>query len=362
MKENRIYNFNPGPAALPLPVLEEIQSEFLNFAGSGMSVTEISHRSKWFDAVMNDAVARTQRLLNLDDTYRVLFLQGGASLQFCMAPMNLIPEGKSVDYVNTGTWSTKAIKEARIQGKTVNVAASSEDNNFSYIPSDISFTGDAAYVHITSNNTIKGTQWAEFPNTGTVPLVSDMSSDIMSRPFDAKPFGLIYAGAQKNIGPSGVCMVIIRDDMLERSPANIPTMLKYTTHADKNSMFNTPPCFAVYTVQLVLKWLEDTVGGLEKMADINNKKADLLYGLFDTSEFYHGTAEKAGRSKMNVTFRLPTEELEQQFIKEAADNDLGGLKGHRSVGGCRASIYNAVTLETVEALVDFMKTFEKKNG
>ncbi len=362
MKENRIYNFNPGPAALPLPVLEEIQSEFLNFAGSGMSVTEISHRSKWFDAVMNDAVARTKRLLNLDDTYRVLFLQGGASLQFCMAPMNLIPEGKSVDYVNTGTWSTKAIKEARIQGKTVNVVASSEDKNFSYIPSDIPFTGDAAYAHITSNNTIKGTQWAEFPNTGTVPLVSDMSSDIMSRPFNAKPFGLIYAGAQKNIGPSGVCMVIIRDDMLERTPANIPTMLKYTTHADKNSMFNTPPSFAVYTVQLVLKWLEETVGGLEKMADINNKKADLLYGLFDTGEFYRGTAEKADRSKMNVTFRLPTEELEQQFIKEAADNDLGGLKGHRSVGGCRASIYNAVTMEAVEALVDFMKTFEKKNG
>ncbi len=362
MKENRIYNFNPGPAALPLPVLEEIQANFLNFADSGMSITEISHRSKWFDEVMNDAVDRTRRLLNLDESYKVLFLQGGASLQFCMAPMNLTGEGQPVDYVNTGTWSTKAIKEAQIQGKTVNVVASSEDRNFSYIPKNIPFNSDAAYAHITSNNTIKGTQWAEFPDTGNVPLVSDMSSDIMSRPFDARPFGLIYAGAQKNIGPSGVCMVIIREDMLARVPKEIPTILKYTTHADKNSMFNTPPCFAVYTVQLVLKWLEETVGGLEKMAAINTTKADLLYDLFETSDFYHGTADRDSRSKMNVTFRLPSEELEKQFIQEALDNDLGGLKGHRSVGGCRASIYNAVSVEAVQTLVDFMKTFEKKNG
>lgn len=221
MKEKRIYNFNAGPAALPLPVLEEIRESFLNFAGSGMSIVEISHRSKWFDEVINDAVARTKRLLNLDDQYHVMFIQGGASLQFCMIPMNFLKDGESADYVNTGTWSTKAIKEAKIQGKSVKVVASSEDKNFSYIPKNISFNSDAAYVHITSNNTIKGTQWAEFPDTKGVPLISDMSSDIMSRRFDVKPFGLIYAGAQKNIGPAGVCMAIVRDDMLKKDSGNI---------------------------------------------------------------------------------------------------------------------------------------------
>jgi phosphoserine aminotransferase len=240
--EERIFNFNPGPAALPLPVLEQIRDEFLNYKGSGMSITEVSHRSKWFDDVINDAKERTKGLLKLGDNYDVLFLQSGASMQFAMIPMNLLPEGQSADYVNTGTWSTKAIKEAEIQGKKVNVVASSEDKNFSYIPKNIQFNSDAAYVHITSNNTIKGTQWADFPDTGTVPIISDMSSDIMSRPFDASPFGLIYAGAQKNLGPAGVCMVIIRSDMLEREPKNIPTMMKYSTFAEKNSMYNTPPC------------------------------------------------------------------------------------------------------------------------
>ena len=360
--ENRIYNFNAGPAALPLPVLEEIQESFLNFAGSGMSITEISHRSKWFDDVINDAAARTKRLLNLDDRFKVLFIQGGASMQFCMIPMNLLPEGKSADYVNTGTWSTKAIKEVKILEKNVNVVASSEDKNFSYIPENIKFNKDAAYVHITSNNTIKGTQWAQFPDTQGIPLMADMSSDIMSRPFDASPFGVIYAGAQKNIGPSGICMVIIRDDMLERVPDSLPSMLKYTTYSEKNSMYNTPPCFPIYTVQLVLKWLEETVGGLEKMEEINNKKADILYSLFDSSSFYMGTADKNSRSKMNVTFRLPSEDLEKTFIQKALDNGFGGLKGHRSVGGCRASIYNATGLDAINALVDFMKTFEKENG
>lgn len=362
MKESRIHNFNPGPAALPLPVLEEIQENFLNFAGSGMSVTEISHRSKWFDNVMNDAVVRTKRLLGIGDNYHVLFLQGGASTQFCMIPMNLLPDGQSADYVNTGTWSTKAIKEAEVLGKPHKVVASSEDRDFRYIPKDIPFSADAAYVHITSNNTIKGTQWADYPDTGGVPLVSDMSSDIMSRPFDMKPFGLIYAGAQKNIGPSGVCMVVIRDDMLERVPEDIPTMLRYSTHVNKNSMFNTPPCFAIYTVQLVLKWLEENVGGLKEMAEINEIKANMLYDLLDGGEFYRGTADVESRSKMNVTFRLPSEDLEKKFVAEALENDLGGLKGHRSVGGCRASIYNAVPVESVEALVDFMKRFERKNG
>ncbi len=362
MKENRIYNFNAGPAALPLPVLEEIQANFLNFAGSGMSITEISHRSKWFDAVIEDAVARTRRLLKLDDKFHVLFLQGGASLQFCMVPMNLIPEGGTATYVNTGTWSTKAIKEAKILGKSVNVAATSEDRDFAYIPQDIPFERDAAYVHITSNNTIKGTQWARFPDTHGAPLAADMSSDIMSRPFDPDPFGVIYAGAQKNIGPAGVCMVIIRDDMLARVPDHLPTMLKYTTFSEKNSMFNTPPCFAIYTLQLVMKWLEETIGGLEKMGAINEKKAGLLYDYIDQSGFYRGTADADSRSRMNVTFRLPSEALEQKFIQDAGKEGFGGLKGHRSVGGCRASIYNATGVPAVEALVDFMKTFEKNNG
>ena len=362
MEEDRIYNFNAGPAALPLPVLKEIKESFLNFAGSGMSITEISHRSKWFDDVINDAVLRAKRLLNLDDNFEVLFIQGGASMQFCMIPMNLLPDEKSADYVNTGTWSTKAIKEAEIQKKKVNVVASSEDENFSYIPQNVSFTENAAYVHITSNNTIKGTQWRDFPNTGNVPLIADMSSDIMSRPFDARPFGLIYAGAQKNIGPSGVCLVIIRKDMLERVPENLPTMLKYTTFAQKNSMFNTPPCFAVYTVQLVLKWLEETIGGLDKIDEINRKKAEILYSILDESGFYKGTARKDSRSLMNITFRLPTPELEEKFVKEAFENGMGGLKGHRSVGGCRASVYNATGIDALYALADFMKNFEQKNG
>jgi len=361
MPDDRIYNFNAGPAALPLSVLEEIKEAFLNFKGSGMSITEVSHRSKWFDDVINDAIERIKRLLNLDDKFQVLFLQGGASLQFCMIPMNLLAEGQSADYVNTGTWSTKAIKEAEIQGKTIKVVASSEDKNFSYIPQDIAFSPDAAYVHITSNNTIKGTQWLQFPDTGDVPLIADMSSDIFSRPFDATKFGLFYAGAQKNMGPAGVCMVVIRDDMLQRVPDRLPTMLKYTTFAAKNSMYNTPPCFAIYTAQLVLKWIEETIGGLDKMADTNRRKAEMLYGFFDSSDFYRGTAEQNSRSMMNVTFRLPSEDLEKAFVQEALANGLGGLKGHRSVGGCRASIYNPTPVEAIETLMAFMKAFQQKN-
>jgi phosphoserine aminotransferase len=362
MKENRIFNFNAGPAALPLEVLEEIKDSFLNFTGSGMSITEISHRSKWFDDVINDAIARTRRLLNLDDTFHVLFIQGGASMQFCMIPMNLLHEGDTADYVDTGTWSTKAIKEAEILGKTINVVASSEDENYSYIPKDIPFNGNAIYAHITTNNTIKGTQWASFPETGGVPLIADMSSDIMCMPLDVDKFGLIYAGAQKNIGPAGVCMVIIRDDMLKRVPDTLSSMLNYTTYASKNSMYNTPPCFAVYTIQLVLKWLEEKVGGLDKMEAINRKKARLLYNVMDSSDFYSGTAKTDSRSLMNVTFRLPNEEMEKLFIEQALKSGFGGLKGHRSVGGCRASIYNATPLKAIEALTDFMKNFEQKNG
>jgi phosphoserine aminotransferase len=362
MKGNRIYNFNAGPAALPLSVLKEIQQSFLNFNGSGMSIIEISHRSKWFDDVINDAIARTKRLLNLGKNYQVLFIQGGASLQFCMIPMNFLAEGTSADYVDTGTWSTKAIQEAQIQGKTIKVVASSADKNYSYIPKDIQFSNDAVYVHITSNNTIVGTQWAEFPETHGIALIADMSSDIMSKPFEASAFGLIYAGAQKNIGPAGVCMVIIRDDMLERVPDPIPTMLKYETYVSKNSMYNTPSCFGVYTVQLVLKWLEETIGGLEKMAALNQEKARFFYDFLDSSNFYKTFVTPDSRSLMNITFRLPNENLEKQFVAEALENGFGGLKGHRSVGGCRASIYNATTIDAVKALIDFMKNFESKNG
>jgi len=362
MTENRIYNFNPGPATLPLPVLEEIQKELLNYKGSGMSVMEISHRSSWFENIIEDAVARATRLLNLDDRYKILFIQGGASLQFAMIPMNFLPEGKSADYVNTGTWSTKAIKEAEIQKKPHNVVASSEDRDFCYIPKNIQFNKDAAFAHITSNNTIKGTQFHEFPDTGGAPIVSDMSSDIFSRALDIDKFGMIYAGAQKNIGPSGICMVIIRDDMFKLIPEGLPSMLDYSTFLKKKSLYNTPPTFSIYTVQLVLKWIEETVGGMAAMEKQNQEKADLLYNCIDESDFYRGTADKDSRSLMNVTFRLPSEDLEKKFIEEATNSGLGGLKGHRSVGGCRASIYNAMPVEGLKALTDFMAKFEKANS
>jgi phosphoserine aminotransferase len=360
MTDQRIINFNPGPAALPLPVLEEIQSSFLNFSNSGMSITEISHRSSYFDDVINDAVERAKRLLGLDDQYDVLFLQGGASLQFAMIPMNFLSGDQSADYVNTGTWSTKAIKEAKIQNKKHVVVASSEDKDFSYIPEDIPFSKDAKYVHITSNNTIKGTQFAEFPDTGRIPIIADMSSDIFSRPLPLEKFGMIYAGAQKNLGPSGTCVVILRKDLLETANADLPSMLKYSTYAEKNSMYNTPPCFGIYTIDLVLKWIEEEMGGLEKMETYNKEKAGLLYDFMAASNFYRATAAPGSRSLMNVTFRLPSEELEQKFIKEATAKGLGGLKGHRSVGGCRASIYNAATIESVKALVEFMEAFQKE--
>jgi phosphoserine aminotransferase len=359
---NRVYNFNPGPAALPLQVLETIKAEMLDYRGTGMSILEMSHRAKPFESIVNEAVTRTKRLLSLGDDFHVVFIQGGASLQFSMIPMNLSVEGRPLDYVNTGTWSTKAIKEAKALGKSVRVVASSEDESFSYIPKGIKVNPDAAYLHLTSNNTIKGTQYHAFPETKSVPLISDMSSDIMSRPFDAGPFGLIYAGAQKNIGPSGSAMVIIRKDMVERVPESLPAMLKYTSFVKENSLYNTPSCFVIYVIGLVLQWIEETIGGLEKMAAINREKADLLYGTIDRGGFYRGTAKKDSRSLMNVTFRLPSEELEAKFVSEAQKEGLSGLKGHRSVGGCRASIYNAVGMDAVKALTDFMVAFEKKSG
>ncbi|MBF0117720.1 MAG: 3-phosphoserine/phosphohydroxythreonine transaminase [Desulfobacterales bacterium] len=362
MKQNRVYNFNAGPATLPLPVLEEVQNNFLNFNGSGMSITEISHRSKWFEDVLNDGINRIKKLLKLDDKYHVLFIQGGASLQFSMVPMNLINGNAPADYINTGTWAKKAMKEAKILGKPFKVIATSEDKNFSYIPKNFKINSDAVYVHITSNNTIEGTQWDSFPDTYNIPLVADMSSDILCKPFDVKNFGLIFAGAQKNIGPAGVCMVIIREDMLEKIPDNLPTMLNYKTYTSSNSLYNTPPCFGIYIIQLVAKWIEETIGGLVKMEELNRKKAEMLYKCIDGTGFYKGTAEKDSRSIMNVTFRLNSEQLEKKFIEEAKKNGLEGLKGHRSVGGCRASIYNAMTLDGICSLVDFMKNFEKNNG
>lgn len=358
----RIHNFNPGPAALPLPVLEEIQADLLDLDGAGMSILEISHRSKVFDDILNNAVARVKRLLNLSDEYHVVFLQGGASTQFFQVPMNFLKPDDKADYINTGTWSTKAISEAKILNGHINVAASSEDRDFTYIPKKFNFTPDAAYVFLTSNNTIKGTQWPVFPDTGKVPLVSDMSSDIMSRPLDATPFGLIYAGAQKNLGPSGVTLVVIRQDMLDRCRKDLPSMISYRPHVEKNSTYNTPPCFPIYVAGLVMKWLEETVGGLEAMGQINEKKAALIYNILDANEFYRATTDRDSRSLMNITFRLPDEALEKKFIAEAEAAGLGGLKGHRSVGGCRASIYNAVSYDAVSALADFMNNFAKSNG
>ena len=359
---DRIYNFSAGPAVLPLPVLEEAQSNLLSLPGVGMSVLEISHRSKAFDEIILDAEADMRKLAGISDNYRVLFLQGGASLQFSMVPMNLLPEGGKADYVVTGVWSKKAVKEAKRAGQ-VNIAATTEAENFSRIPrqEELKLDPDAAYVHFTTNNTIYGTEWKQEPEAGDVPLVGDASSDIFSHPIDVSKYGLIYAGAQKNLAPAGVTLVIIRDDLLARSPESLPTMLNYNTHAAERSLYNTPPVFAIYVMRLVLKWLLDQ-GGLEAMEQRNEEKAGLLYDAIDSSDFYRAHAAPDSRSLMNVAFRLPSEELEKRFISEATKAGLDGLKGHRLVGGCRASIYNAFPREGVEALVSFMKEFERTHG
>jgi len=354
----RKYNFYAGPAILPLEVMKKAQDELLDFNGTGLSIMEISHRSKDFGQVIDNAVARAKILLNIPDHYSILFLQGGATLQFGMIPMNLLRGGRA-DYINTGAWATKAIKEARLFGD-VHVAASSEDKNFSYIPRDPDLSSDARYVHLTSNETIGGIQYRDFPDTGNVPLVADMSSDIFSRQLDVSQFGLIYCGAQKNMGPAGVTMVIIRDDLMQSTRDDTTTMVNYRKLAAKNSMLNTPPCFAIYIVGLVLEWLE-AQGGVAAMEERNEQKAAMIYDLIDASEFYRGTADPRDRSRMNVTFRLPSEELEQKFIQESTRAGLIGLKGHRSVGGCRASIYNAMPREGVKTLVGFMKEFQDQN-
>ena len=362
---HRLYNFSAGPAVLPLPVLEEIQRDLIALPGVGMSILEISHRSKTFESILAQAEADIRALAGIPADYRVLFLQGGASTQFSMVPMNLLGAGQTADYIDTGSWADKAIKEARKVG-AVNVAATTKADNYTRIPvqSELRLTKDAAYVHITANNTIEGTQYTQLPDVGGAPLVNDTSSEMFSRPIDVARHGLIYAGAQKNLGPAGLTIVIVRDDLLERSvgkKATLPTMLNYAVHAENSSLYNTPPAFAVYVVGLVMKWLLGQ-GGLQAIGAINARKAGKLYAEIDRTGFYRGTAHNDSRSLMNVTFRLATEELEKQFVKESTSAGLDGLKGHRAVGGMRASIYNAFPEEGVDALVAFMQDFEKKNG
>ncbi|MBD3226206.1 MAG: 3-phosphoserine/phosphohydroxythreonine transaminase [Caldithrix sp.] len=359
--QERIFNFNPGPAALPLPVLQEVQKDLLNYKGEGISVLEMSHRSKTFDGIIKDAAQLMKDVMGIPDGYKVLFSQGGATLQFAAIPLNFISQGQSADYINTGRWAQKAIDEAKKLGKAVNVIATSEDANFNHIPTDFQVTPDAAYLHITTNNTIAGTQFHTYPDTGHIPLIADMSSDINCRKIDVSQFDLIYAGAQKNMGPAGVTIVVMREDLLEKSPADIPTMTSYKIIGGKDSLYNTPPTFNIYVVKLVLEWIQN-MGGIEKLEAVNRQKAEELYKAIDNTDFYRGTVKEDSRSLMNVTFRLPSEDLEKQFLSEALEQGMLGLKGHRSVGGIRASIYNAVPLEAVDKLVEFMTDFETKNG
>ena len=358
----RIYNFSAGPAVLPLSVLEEAQRDLLALPGVGMSILEISHRSKQFDEIILGAEADLRKLAGIPDNYKVLFLHGGASLQFSMIPMNILPAGGKADYVVTGSWSKKAVKEAQRIGQ-VNIAATTEAQNFTRVPrqEELKLDPEAAYVHITTNETIHGVEWKYDPEVGDVPMVADSSSDIFSRPIDVQKYALIYAGAQKNLAPAGTTLVIIREDLLARIPAGLHTMLDYNTHVKDRSLYNTPTVFSIYVMRLVLKWLIDQ-GGLEGMGRRNEEKAAVLYDAIDSTDFYRAHAEPGSRSLMNVTFRLPSEELEKQFIGEATKAGLDGLKGHRSVGGIRASLYNAFPREGVEALVSFMKEFERAHG
>lgn len=356
----RVFNFNPGPATLPLPVLEKAQSELLNYQGTGMSVMEVSHRSKEFEAIVNDSESLLKELLQMSDDYKVLFLQGGASTQFAMVPLNFLQKGQTADYITTGIFAEKAYKEAIKIGQ-VNVAANTKDTNHNRIPSaeEIKFSPSPSYVHITSNNTIFGTQWQDYSVFNNVDLVADMSSDILCGPLDVSRFALIYAGAQKNLGPSGVTVVIIRKDLLEKVPSSLPSMFRYDLHTENNSLYNTPPSFSIYMVKLVLEWVKEQ-GDLAGIKKINENKSALVYEAIDQSEgFYRGHAEKEFRSIMNITFRLPEEEMEKKFLAEAASKGLVNLKGHRSVGGIRASIYNAMPVEGCEKLAAFMKEFKK---
>jgi phosphoserine aminotransferase len=360
----RAPNFNAGPGALPLPVLERIREELLDYRGAGMSVMEMSHRSAEFEEINAQAELRLRRLLAIPDEYAVLFVQGGGSLQFTMVPMNLSLAGTSVDVLHTGSWSGKAIAELK-KGFAHRIAASTEAEKFTRIPrqDELKLSADASYVYMCSNNTIEGTQWSAMPETGTVPLVADMSSDIASRPIDVKKFGLIFAGAQKNLGPSGVTVVILRKDLAERADKNLPTLLQYRTHLKEKSLYHTPPTFAVYILGLVGEWME-SLGGVAGIEKRNAAKAKLLYDLLDEGAFYTCPVEKASRSKMNVVFRVAggDEVMEKKFTQEATAAGLIGLAGHRSVGGMRASLYNAVPLEAVQTLTAFMREFRRTRG
>ncbi|WNR43541.1 3-phosphoserine/phosphohydroxythreonine transaminase [Paenibacillus roseipurpureus] len=360
---NRAYNFNAGPAALPLEVLQRAQEEFVDFKGIGMSIMEISHRSAEYEQVHNETQALLKRIFGIPDGYQILFLTGGASSQFAMIPMNFLKPGKVGSYVLTGAWAEKAVQEAALFGE-VSLAASSKEQKFMKIPalSEINVDPNSAYLHVTSNETIEGAQFQSFPETGNIPLIADMSSDILSRPIDVSKFSMIYAGAQKNLGPSGVTVAIIKDDMLVDLPKKIPTMLQYGTHSKNNSLYNTPPAYSIYMVNLVLKWIEEQ-GGLTVIEKNNVEKSGLIYSAIDGSNgFYRGPVDAASRSMMNITFRLQDEELEKKFIKETEQNGFVGLKGHRSVGGLRASTYNAVPYASCKALADFMKDFQQRNS
>ena len=358
----RVFNFSPGPAVLPRPVLEQARDEMLDWHGSGMSVMEMSHRGKEFISIATQAEANLRELLAIPPAYKVLFLQGGATAQFAMVPMNLLRGKRAADYVHTGEWAKKAIGEAK-KFCTVNVAATSEDRNYGYVPPQASWQSgdDPAYVHITSNETIGGIQYHWTPGTGTVPLVADMSSDILSRPVDVSSYGLIYAGAQKNIGPAGLTIVIVREDLIGQALPGTPTLFDYKVQAANESMYNTPPTYAVYVAGLVFQWLKAN-GGLPAMHKVNLEKAGLIYGVLDASGFYSSPVAKEDRSIMNIPFRLKSEALDEEFLKQAKANGMIQLKGHRSVGGMRASIYNAMPLEGVRALVAFMREFERRNG
>lgn len=352
------HNFFAGPAVLPAPVIEAGIAAMKDFAGMGMSILEISHRSKQFEAVVNEADADLRELMGIPANYKIAFLTGGASTQFAMVPMNLM-KGEA-DYINTGEWSKKAIKEAKLFGK-VNVIATGEATNFNQIPKEYKINPTASYLHVTSNNTIFGTQWHSFPESGDVPMVCDMSSDIMCRVVDVSKFGMIYAGAQKNMGPAGVTVVIIREDLIARTPATVPTMFKYSTHIDNMSLYNTPPVYPIYIVGQVLKWLK-SIGGIKEIERINNEKAAMLYAVLDKFEIYKPHAMPCSRSLMNVTWKMANEQLEEEFDKLAKQHKMFGLKGHRSVGGMRASIYNACPVESVKALCDLLTDFAQKHA
>ncbi|MCP9495015.1 MAG: 3-phosphoserine/phosphohydroxythreonine transaminase [Pyrinomonadaceae bacterium MAG19_C2-C3] len=358
----RIYNFSAGPAVIPLPVLERAQAEMLALPGVGMSVMEISHRSKKFEEIIGSATSGVSRLLGLTDDYHVLFLQGGASLQFSQIPMNFLTEDKTADYIVTGSWGKKAVKEAKREG-TINIAFTAQEEGFKRVPKaeDLKLDANSVYCHFTTNETIEGVQFQTEPDAGDVPLVADMSSDIMSRPIDVKKYGMIYAGAQKNLGPSGVTLVIVRDDMLKLVKDNLHTMLDYRTHVENKSLYNTPNTWGIYILDLVCQWVEGK-GGLNGIQQQNEAKAKMIYDVIDANDFYRGHADVDSRSRMTPTFRLGSEDLEKQFVKEADAEGMNGLKGHRSVGGIRASIYNAFPVEGVKALTDFMQHFAQRNG